>query len=180
MSQYKHKEFMTTATYPKVEHPQSPITRPFPSYYRIVLRSEDRDAGSTKSNACFSGVTVPECFSTPAVLVVNSFNLENADSSALVNNAFEIRLGGVMHPRSYDTSTKSATDLLCVYNGYVYQNQSQSADAVGLPITNPNQFQNCILNVYFKVPSSSLYPVANFVGNWTLVLDIIAYDGSHP
>ena len=176
MSQYTHKEFIATATAPTAHHQMTPITRPYPSYFRIVLRSVDRDAGSTNTNAYFSGVTLNKRFSTPAVLVVNSFSLENADSGAQANNILELRLGGVPHPTSFDTSNKSATDLLCVVNGYTYQNQSPTADAVGLPIIDPNQFQNSRVNVYFKYAGNEA--MTTFTGNWTLVLDLIALDGS--
>ena len=176
MSQYTHKEFVTTATAPKAQHEMTPITRPYPSYFRVVLRSVDRDAGSTKINARFSGVTVNKRFSTPAVLVVNSFSLENADSGTQTNKILELRLGGVLHPTSFDTSNKTATDLLCVVNGYTYQNQSPTADAVGLPIIDPNQFQNANLNVYFKYAGNG--SMFDFTGDWTLVLDLIALDGS--
>ena len=101
---YSHKEFITTGLEPKPHHEIKAISRPAPQFFRIVLRSANRDSGSTKINAQFSGVAMPERFSAPAVLIVNSFTLENADSSALVNNALELHLGGIVHPRSFDSS----------------------------------------------------------------------------
>lgn len=173
---YSHKEFVTTGLEPKPHHEIKAISRPYPQFFRIVLRSADRDSGSTKINAQFSGVAMPERFSAPAVLIVNSFTLENADSSALVNNALELHLGGIVHPRSFDSANKTATDLLCVVNGYSYINQNPAADSVGLPITDPNQFQNAHLNVYFKNTGGSA--LSDFTGDWCLILDIISYDNS--
>jgi hypothetical protein len=145
--------------------------------FRIVLRSTDKDAGTTNTNATFSGVVLNERISTPAVLQVNSFTLQNADSGALNNAVYEIRLGGIQHPRSFDSSNKTATDLLAVVGGYNYQNQSTSVDGIGLPITSPNQFQYANLNIYFRSTDNA---ALTFTGNWTLVLDLIAYDDSIP
>ena len=174
---FLHKEFITSAVPLKADHEIHPITRAYPQYHRIVLRSVDKDAGSTNINARFSGVTLNERFTAPAILQVNSFTIQNSDSGALTNAVIEVRLGGILHPRSFDSSNKTATDLLCVANGYNYYNQSPSADAIGLPITDPNQFQHANLNVYLRSTDNTTLTVA---GNWTLVIDIVNYDTSIP
>lgn len=176
MSQYSHKEFISTLA-PPTQHERHSISRPAPQFNRIVLRSIDRDAGSTRHNAFFSGVSINERLSAPAVLIVNSFNLENGDSGAWSNTVLELRLRGITQSRSWDSSNKTATDLLCAFQGYNYQNQGASSDAIGLAVTNPNQFQNANLNVYFTSADDNSF-TSDFAGEWTLVLDIVSYDDS--
>lgn len=175
-----YKEFFTTND-PPAHHEKRLVTRPYPQYYRIVLRSVDRDAGSLRVNAQFTQVTLPERFTTPAVLFVESFNVLDADSGATSELTYEIRLNGLTHPRSWDSSTHSATNLLAVVHGYDYYNQSPSLDAVGLPITDPNQFQHANLQINLQPVNSDTANNGDWLASdWTLVLAIVAIDDSIP
>lgn len=148
----------------------------YPQYHRVVLRSVDRDAGSSRVNALFGGVTVQEALKVPGVLFVESFTLENADSSAQATRVLELRLRGFTHPRSWDSARKGPSDLLAAWTGYSYQNQGGSADAVGVPITDPQQLQSRCLNPYFTAGDGTA--LTDFTGDWTLVLAVVCY-GDH-
>lgn len=174
---FSHKEHLTTGTAPH-HHAINPVHLPYPQYFKVVLRSADRDAGSTKINARFSGVALNAPFQCPAVLIVESFRLTNADSGALTNGVLELRLRGVNQPRTWDSSTKSASDLLLTVKGYDYQCGSATVDSIGVPVTDPNLFQNNNLNVYFKTSDNAA--LADFAGDWVLVLNVVALDGSVP
>lgn len=174
---FNHKEFLTTGA-AKHHHEITPVNRPYPQYFKVVLRSADRDAGSTKLDARFSGVAINAPFQTPAVLVVESFRLSHTSNATLVNSVIELRLRGINQPRTWESSTKSASDLLTTFKGYEYQNGSACVDSIGVPVTDPNLFQNNSLNVYFTTGDNSA--LTEFAGEWVLVLNVVALDGSVP
>jgi hypothetical protein len=177
MSQHKHKEFITTAD-PPYHHEKNKISRPYPSYRKLVFRSVDRDAGSLRINARYSGVTLNEKLTTPAVLIVESFQMANADSGALNNTVLELRMAGLINGRSWDSKTKANSDLMCAFKGYSFQNGSVNVDTVGIPVYDPNAFQNALINIYFTTNDGTT--INDFVGDWTLVLNIVALDDSVP
>lgn len=175
---FSHKEFMSP-TVNKPHHETAPVSRPFPQFYRIILRSKDRVAGSTRNNAVFHNVTISERLKCPTVLFVESFSMENKDSGAYTNEVLEMRLTGLPQPRTWDSTTQTTTDLLAVVSGYTYYHSSPNSDSVGIPITDPNQFQNSSINIYFRKADSTPF-ADDFAGDWTLVLDVVTYDGSVP
>jgi hypothetical protein len=167
----KQKEFMTTLEMDKGRN----MNRASPQFYRIVIRSKDRTSG-TRSNAIFSNINFNEYFSSSAVLFADTFILQNKDTNALVGESIEISIKGIPQPRTFDTGTMSATEVLCAFTGYSYQNQSPDSNAVGIPILNPTQFQNQPINIYFKKTDGTA--LADFAGDWVLVLNVVSYDGS--
>ena len=176
-SPYLHKEFLP-ASVNKAHREIDRISRPYPQFYRIVLRSTDRVSG-TRNNAFFNNITINERLKCPTVLFVESWNMEVKDNGLYNDEVLEIHLGGIPQSRTWDSSSQTTTDLLCVTSNYIYYNQSPSVDSVGIPITDPNQFQNASLNIYFRKADGSAFS-NDFAGDWTLVLDLVTYDGSVP
>jgi hypothetical protein len=173
----KHPEFVSTAEQHRRRYKER-LSQPYPQVHKIVLRSVDRDAGSTKMRATFSGVSIPASLGMPAALYLDSFVLPLPNTGNPPDIAMEVRIAGVSHPRSYDTSNKSPSDLLALVSGYTFQNQGQSFDSVGIPITDPNQFNNRPLTIYFQSIDGTA--LATFAGEWALVLNIVSYDENTP
>ena len=143
---------------------------PLPNYQRIVLRSADRDAGSSRVDARFTGVAVQAPLDIPAVLFVESFCMDDKDTGALVGTVLEARLRGVHHPASWASRTKGASDLLAAWLGYEAPLGPGTGDCVGILVTDPSAFNNRTLNVYFTGAGSA--PLADFQGDWVLVLGV--------
>lgn len=145
-------------------------SQPLPNYQRIVLRSADRDAGSSRVDARFSGVAVQAPLDIPAVLFVESFCMDDKDTGALAGTVLEARLRGVQHPRSWDSRTKGASDLLAAWLGYEAPVGQGTGDTVGILVSDPSLFNNRTLNVYFTGADNAA--LADFAGDWTLVLGV--------
>lgn len=153
------------------------LKRSYPQYHRVVLRSVDRLGGSTRGNAIFAGVAVQEALQVPGVLSVESLVIANADGGALATRVLEVRLRGVNHPRSWDSARAGASDLLATFSGYAFQGQGATADAVGVPVLDPNALQNRALNVYFTAADGAA--LADLAGEWVLVLTVVGHgDGA--
>jgi hypothetical protein len=140
--------------------------RNFPKYHKIILRSTDKQSG-TNANATFN-IKLPNNFSRDAVLVSESFYMENEDSSALATVPYSLHLRQLMQPNSYTSATGNATDALFTTAGYSYVNSAQIS-SLGIPIVNGGFFNNNALTIYF----SSTYANFTHANDWTLTLAIV-------
>lgn len=177
---HKHPEYMLTSSEITKKRDIEKVTKPYPQYIRIVLRSKDKTSG-TFTDATFQNINVPERFHESAVMMVESFNMSNKDSGALNGDLVELRIRNIPHCRSFDSSNGGATDLLACFTGYSYQGQSPSVDGVGVPITNFTQLQNTPMNVYLRKTDGTAFAAGQLAdANWVLVLAIIPLDNSVP
>lgn len=153
------------------------ITRPYPQFSRLVLRSKDIAYGTTKD--AFFNISGVDKLHAPAVLMVESFYLQDEDTASnLAKRVLEIHLRGLSQPRSWDSSKKGTTDVLCTLLGYSYENKSPSADGAGVPVTDPNFLQQGVLNFYFTKGDGSAFSADEFKGDWVMTLLIVPYDES--
>lgn len=175
---FKRPEFVKSSVEIKPSRKIDRLDRPYPQFYKIVLRSKDKIAG-TNRDAQFR-VSMSDRLHAPAVMMVESFCLQDEDSPTenLLTQAVEMRLRGIPQPRTYDSSTQSTSDLLCSFVGYTYYNQSPSADGAGIAITDPNLLQNGLFNIYFKKVDDTDFTLNEFNGDWILTLLVVPYDGS--
>lgn len=141
-------------------------TRDFPKYHKLILRSTDKQSGTNES-ATFN-IKLPNTFSRDAVLVPESFFMENEDSSALATVPYSVHLRQLMQPNSYSSATGNATDVLFTTAGYSYINSAQTS-SWGIPILNGGFFNNNMLTIYF----SSTYSNFTHTNDWTLTLAVI-------
>lgn len=148
------------------------VKTPYAQYFKIVLRSVDRDSGTSKTLARFSNVTLPDFFHKQAVLLVESFVCTSGDMGSV-----ELHLPELLQPRSYNSKTKGASDTLATFTGD-YQNGSVNVDTLGVPITDQSFFQNKNLTIYFTNPTNG--SVATPTGEWVLTLAIASLDESLP
>lgn len=160
-----------------------------PQFHRIVLRSADRDAGSSLSYAKFSNVKMPEGVNGNAVLVLESFVIQRDFAANAYPDPLEIHLPELLQMRSWSSTTKNVTDIIGVipYNGFFQRDVT--IDSAGIPILDHNFFRNNRLSVIISNP-------LNETGNpirpnevaytdsgefaWTMILNIICYDDSIP
>lgn len=176
----KHLEYMLTSSEITKKRDIEKVSKPYPQYVRIVLRSKDRTSG-TFADATFQNINVPERFHGSAVLMVETFNMSNKDSGALNGELVELRIRNIPHCRSFDSSNGGATDLLASFTGYSFQSQSPSVDGVGVPITNLTQLQNTPMTVYLRKTDGSGFAAGQLNNaDWVLVLAVIPLDNSVP
>lgn len=170
----KHNEFMPSSALQVRGRDIEKITRPYPQFYRIVLRSDDLSSGN-EENAWFSNITMGERFSTPATLQVESFAVEkSAGNAGLVDAVYEIKLN-LPQPRTWDSASKSTTYTVAVVKGHSYQ-QTPAVHNVGVPILDPLALQNQPINVTFKRAGVTDINFDN--QSWVLVLAVVAFDDS--
>jgi hypothetical protein len=169
--------------------PRLATTRPYPQYYKLVMRSLDRVSGSSKYNALFDQVRMPEAFSGPAVFVVESFSYSH-DGGAL-DSPLLIHIPELKHQRSYDSRTGSLTNVVAVVPDIPRLTAPASVQSLGTPITDANFFRNTRLHVMITTPAGvSPEPRANetapdeqtglFTGDWVMVAYVVNLDDSVP
>lgn len=163
----------------------------YPQYFKLVLRSKDRDVGSTKTYAKFSDVRMPEGFSAPAVFMVESFNMtQTKDAYSPLFFSLEVHIPELLQPRSWSSRTKNASDVICVTNeNGSYFNGSCNVNSLGIPILDNNFFRNNQISVYLSTTENEsgapradedLFDTDNVLGEWVLVAYCVCLDDSVP
>jgi hypothetical protein len=169
--------------------PKLSTKRPFPQYYKLVLRSLDRVSNTSKYNALFDQIRMPDAFAGPAIFVVESFSY--AHSGADPNTPLVVHIPELKHQRSYDSRTGSLTDVVCVVPDIPHLTAPASVQSLGTPITDVNFFRNSRLHVMITTPDGdSPEPRAGetaideqaglFGGEWIMVAYIVSLDNSVP
>lgn len=160
------------------------ISKNYPAYHRIVLRrSEASLTSSIDANTqqfTFINVSIGERISnSPAILSVESFAIQDKTTTGLNKEIIEIGLRGMPQFRSFDSATKTTTELIGLVSGTYYWN-ANTTTSMGLPITNLNQLQNQPLTITLK-KSGSAWSVDNQnTADWVLVLNVISLDEDSP
>lgn len=164
----------------------------YPQYFKLVLRSKDRDTGSTKSYAKFSDVKMPEGFSAPTVFMVESFNITLAQDGYgfPVFENLEVHLPELLQTRSWSSRTKNVTDVICVTDANAsFYNGSCNVNSLGVPILDNNFFRNNQISIVLGTPENEsgrpradedLLDTTKIVGEWVLVAYIVCLDESVP
>lgn len=160
----------------------------YPQYFKLVLRSRDRDAGSTKSHAKFSNVKMPDSLGENAVFMVESFQLTFGDDAGI--EQLEVHMPELMQPLSWSSRTKNVTDLICVTDSFgSYTNGSCNVDGLGVPILDRNFFRNNQLSIVITTPENESgyprhdedqWPNEALRGEWVLVAYIVSLDETVP
>jgi hypothetical protein len=162
----------------------------YPQYFKLVLCSKDRDVGSTKSYAKFSDVKLPESFSAPAVLIVESFNLRIVKANGAELNCLEVHMPELLQTRYWSSRTGNLTDVICVTDdsGY-FNNGSCSVNSIGVPIHDQNFFRNNSIIIYLSTldnesgnrrSDEDVFPDDASLGELILTVWIVCLDDSVP
>lgn len=156
--------------------------KPYPQYFKLVLRSKDRDSGSTKVDAKFSDVKLPDSFGENSVFFVESFNLTLGETIKQVN----VHIPELIQPLSWSSRTKNVTDVVCVTDTVgCYFNGSCNVNGVGVPMLDRNFFRNNQLSVVLSTPDGEhgrprngedYFDPVTLSGEWVLVAYIVTLD----
>ena len=147
---------------------------PIPKVRKIVLQSTDAASGSTPARAIFNNIYLPDGWiSKQAVVMCESFQALNNDSSASINQVFNLHLDGLIHPHSWYSYNRSLTDILATFTGYGFRQQcTTDATNAGILIDS-SAFSNKTVTV---IVESKLNTSFSFAVPWTLTL--VVYERS--
>lgn len=145
----------------------TPKATEYPRVHKIILNSEDRAAGTSRSNATFHNVSLPENFRRQAVLMAASWRAIPSDSSINVAAVYHVHLTGFDHPNSWSSKTKRPTDILFTATGYTWSQPCTIDNLSASVVMDPTAFVGKSLTVLVESPCDT-----NFSWNvqWTLTL----------
>lgn len=177
-----NEEFMTTAEQ-RPNRQIEKITKYYPAYHRVVLRSTDTTLKTENNNVMiytFPSIVIGERLSnSPAILNVESFNIQDKTTAGLSKELIEIKLNNIAQFRSYDSSTKSTANTIAVVNGSNFWNLPTST-ATGVQITALNQLQYQPMVVSLRKTGSAWSVDSMNTAEWVLVLNVCSLDSDTP
>lgn len=178
--EFKKPFFVPTGEELKPGRAIEKITKPYPQFYKLVLRSYavDNDNTGSKLDVHFK-IEMPDRLHGAGILMVDSVAIEkHLDTASLEDEVIEVLINGLPQPRSYDSLTKTSTNSLVTFKGYYYQCQSPNYGGSGIPITDLNMLQNQILNIKFQRIGAQAFKAGQFTGEWIMTLLVIPTDES--
>jgi len=163
------------------------ISRAYPSYFRLVLRSIDRDSGSSKGHASFSHINLPEGFgSAPAVLMVESCVFAQATTLFNDYGAINMHIPQIIQQRSFTTAYDSPSDHVATVCAPGTLQNSCTVDSLGIQLPSSDLFRHGRLSVYLSTPAGHTgaprkaadlpLDLSSWSGEWQLILAIVALD----
>jgi hypothetical protein len=177
------EEFMTTAEQ-RPNRPIEKITKYYPAFHRVVLRSTDttiKTETATTMTYTFPSIVIGERLSnSPAILNVESFNIQDKSSTgALAKELIEIKLENVAQFRSYDSASRTTANTIAVVSGSSFWNMPTSS-ATGVQITALNQLQYQPMVISLRKTGSAWNIDFMNTAEWVLVLNVCSLDENTP
>lgn len=153
--------------------PEYPKVRKVPRSFKILLNSQDRDAGSL--TAATFNVTLPDTFINKRLNLVVDGIVHNTSPNANANldlYSYHIRIAELKNPYSYCSNCKNTSSSIALCQGKTWFNHSQR-DLGGATLVDATLFQRPI-TIEIYSPHFTTSAAGGVVNDWSL--SITAYD----